>query len=138
MKLTAQQEKFCLEYVRSGNAAQAYKAAYSVTNTGTAKANGSRLLKNPAVQSRIAELQAQVENEKICTAREIQERLSQIARRELYETITLPNGAQVQKQTSIRDSCRALEMLAKVNKLFITKQELEISGNLPVVIKDDV
>ena len=83
MKLTAQQENFCLEYVRSGNAAQAYKAAYSVTNTGTAKANGSRLLKNPAVQSRIAELQAQVENEKICTAREIQERLSQIARREL-------------------------------------------------------
>lgn len=38
MKLTAQQEKFCLEYVRSGNAAQAYKSAYSVTNTGTAKA----------------------------------------------------------------------------------------------------
>ena len=138
MKLTAQQEKFCLEYVRSGNAAQAYKAAYSVTNTGTAKANGSRLLKNPAVQSRIAELQAQVENEKICTAREIQERLSQIARRELYETICLPNGERVQKQTSIRDSCRALELLAKASGMFISKQELEISGNLPVVIHDDI
>lgn len=138
MKLTAQQEKFCLEYVRSGNAAQAYKATYSVTNTGTAKANGSRLLKNPAVQSRIAELQAQIENEKICTAREIQERLSQIARRELYETICLPNGERVQKQTSIRDSCRALELLAKASGMFISKQELEISGNVPVVIRDDI
>lgn len=136
--LSPQQEKFCLEYVKLGNAAQAYKAAYAVTNTGTAKANGSRLLKNPAVQSRIAELQAQVENEKICTAREIQERLSQIARRELYETITLPNGAQVQKQTSIRDSCRALELLAKVSGMFINKQEVDISGIMPVIIKDDI
>lgn len=138
MKLTAQQEKFCIEYLKHGNAAQAYKAAYSVTNTGTAKANGSRLLKNPLVQSRIAELQAKVENEKICSAREIQERLSSIARRELYETITLPNGAQVQKPTSIRDATRALELLAKASGLFISKAEVDLQGVLPVVIRDDV
>ena len=136
--LNVQQEKFCLEFVRSGNAAQAYKAAYAVTNTGTAKANGSRLLKNPAVQSRIAELQAKVENEKICTAQEIQERLSSIARRELYETVTLPNGAQVQKPTSIRDATRALELLAKASGMFITKAEVDVQGVLPVAIHDDI
>lgn len=138
MKLTAQQENFCLEYVKSGNAAQAYKAAYSVTNTSTAKANGSRLLKNPAVQSRIAELQAQVENDKICTAQEIRERLSQIARRELYETITLPNGQQVQKPTSIRDATRALELLAKASGMFISKAEVDVQGVVPMVIHDDI
>lgn len=138
MKLTAQQEKFCLAFVQSGNAAEAYRQAYSVTNTGTAKANGSRLLKNPAVQSRIAELQAKVEDEKICTAKEIKERLSAIARRALTETVTLPNGEQVQKPTSIRDATRALELLAKASGMFITKQELEISGNVPVVIHDDI
>lgn len=136
--LSPQQEKFCLEYVKLGNAAQAYKAAYAVTNAGTAKANGSRLLKNPLVQSRIVELQAQVANDKICSAREIQERLSSIARRELYETITLPNGAQVQKPTSIRDATRALELLAKVSGMFINRSEVDFSGLVPVVIKDDM
>ena len=138
MKLSAQQEKFCLAFVQSGNAAEAYRQAYSVTNTGTAKANGSRLLKNPAVQSRIAELQAKVENEKICTAKEIQERLSAIARRELTEIVCLPNGQQVQKPTSIRDATRALELLAKASGMFITKAEVELSAVMPVVIRDDI
>lgn len=135
--LSPQREKFCAEYVRCGNATEAYRRAYSVTNTGTAKANASKLLKNPEIQARLAELQAEVTNEKILSAQEIQERLSSIARREVYETVTLPNGAQVQKQTSIRDATRALELLAKVSGMFITKQEIDLSGSLPVVIHDD-
>ena len=136
--LNPMQERFCVEYVQSGNGKASYKAAFGVTNDGTARVNASKLLKNPEVQARLSELQAQIADEKICAAREIQERLSSIARRELYETVTLPNGEQVQKQTSIRDSCRALELLAKVNAMFVTKQEIELSAIVPTIIKDDI
>lgn len=136
--LSPKQEKFCIEYLRCGNATAAYKAAYSVTNDGTARVSACKLLKNPAIQARLAELQAEVANEKICTVQEIQERLSAVARREVYEIITLPNGVQVQKQTSIRDSVRALELLAKINSLFVVKQEIDLSGSLPVIIHDDI
>ena len=136
--LNPKQEKFCIEYLKSGNATAAYKAAFGIVNDGTARANSSRLLKSPAVQKRLSELQAAITNAAICDAKEIQERLSSIARREVCETVTLPNGAQVQKQTSIRDSVRALELLAKISGMFISRQEVELSGLIPVVIADDI
>lgn len=135
--LNPKQQRFCVEYLKTGNAAQSYKLAFGISNDNAARASSCRLLKNPEIQARLAELQAEVANEKILSAQEIQERLSAIARREVYETVTLPNGAQFQKQTSIRDSARALELLAKINGLFVNRQEVELSGVLPVVINDD-
>lgn len=135
--LNPKQEKFCIEYLQSGNAAAAYKSAFGIANDNAARASSSRLLKNPAIQARLSELQAQVVSEKILSAQEIQERLSAVARREVYETVTLPNGQQVQKPTSIRDAVRALELLAKINALFITRQEIELNGVMPVLIHDD-
>lgn len=136
--LNPMQERFCIEYVASGNGKASYKSAFGVTNDGTARVNASKLLKNPEVQARLAELQAEIASAKICAATEIQERLSSVARRELYETITLPTGQQVQKQTTIRDSVKAMELLAKINGMFVSKAELDISAVVPVVIKDDI
>lgn len=136
--LNPMQEKFCVEYIQSGNGKASYKAAFGVTNDGTARVNASKLLKNPEIQSRLKELQAEMASAKICAAAEIEERLSSIARRELYETITLPTGQQVQKQTSIRDSVKALELLAKISGLFVTKKEIDLKGLTPVVIVDDI
>lgn len=136
-KLNPKQERFCTEFIQSGSSSEAYRKAFGVTNDNTARASSSRLLKNPAIQARLVELQAQVANEKILSAQEIQERLSAVARREVYETVTLPNGQQVQKPTSIRDAVRALELLAKINALFITRQEIELNGVMPVLIHDD-
>lgn len=136
--LNPKQEKFCIEYLQSGNAAAAYKSAFGIVNDNAARASSSRLLKNPAIQARLSELQAQVTNEKILSAQEIQERLSSVARREVYETVTLPNGQQVQKPTSIRDATRALELLAKINGMFISRQEVDLQGVMPVVIHDDI
>ena len=137
-KLNPKQERFCTEFIQSGSSSEAYRKAFGVTNDNAARASSSRLLKNPAIQARLSELQAQVANEKILTAQEIQERLSAVARREVYETVTLPNGQQVQKPTSIRDAVRALELLAKINALFITRQEIELNGVMPVMIVDDI
>ena len=137
--LNPMQEKFCVEYVASGNGKASYMKAFEVSNSGTARVQASKLLHRPDIQTRLKELNAEIADSDICSAREIQKRLSQIARRELYETITLPNGAQVQKQTSIRDACRALEMLGKINQMFVAKSEVELNGTLPVVIlRDDI
>ena len=136
--LKPKQERFCVEYLKTGNAAQSYKLSFGISNDNAARASSCRLLKSSAIQNRLSELQAEINNEKILTATEIQERLSAIARREATETITLPNGEQVQKATSIRDATRALEMLAKINGMFITRQEVDLKALVPVTILDDI
>lgn len=136
--LSPMKERFCVEYLASGNGKASYMKAFGVTNEGTARVNASKLLHSPEIQARLQELQAEMASAKICQAEEVQERLSAVARRELYETVFLPNGEQVQKQTSIRDSVRALELLAKINRLLVSKAEVDISGVMPVIIKDDM
>lgn len=136
--LNPMQERFCIEYLASGNGKASYMKAFGVTNEGTARVNASKLLHSPEIQSRLKELQAEMASAKICQAEEVQERLSAVARRELYETVFLPNGEQVQKQTTIRDSVKALELLAKINRLLVSKAEVDISGVMPVIIKDDM
>lgn len=136
--LNPKQERFCIEYLKSGHASSAYKAAFGIDNDGTARANSSRLLKSAAIQKRLSELQAEINSDKIVSAQEVQERLSAIARREVYETLTLPTGQQVQKQTSIRDATRALELLARISGMFVTRQEIDINGSMPVVIRNDI
>lgn len=136
--LTPKQESFCIEYAKTGNATEAYRRAYSVKSDGTARANASRLLANSSVKARLAELQAEITNKRIMDAVEIKERLTAIARREVVDTVTLPNGEQVQKSPSIRDTLRALETLAKISGLFVTKQELDVKGITPIVIHDDI
>ena len=136
--LNPNQEKFCLEYAKTGNASKAYSKAYGTTKEASARVAASKLLRNPEVAARMKELQAEVSAKEICTAKEIQERLSRVARREESETVYLPNGASLQRQASIRDSVRALELLAKINGMLIAKQEVDFQGVVPVIIKDDI
>lgn len=136
--LNPNQQQFCIEYVKHGNASAAYKAAFAGVKDGTARVNACKLLKSEEIQARIAELQAEIESQRICEAKEIQERLSAIARREVSETFFLSNGEQVQKTVSIKDALRALETLAKIKGMFLTKAELEITSLPTITITDDV
>lgn len=59
--LSAKQEKFCQEYLKDYNATQSYKrAGYSVKSDVVAGIEGHKLLKNPKLTERIAELSKQV------------------------------------------------------------------------------
>lgn len=59
--LTIKQEKFCIEYVRTGNAIQSYKAIYKPKgNESTITNDVNDLLKNPKISPRIAELKAPI------------------------------------------------------------------------------
>lgn len=58
--LTPKQEAFCLAYVETGNAAEAYRRAYDVkalTKHSTIYVAACELLKNPKISVRVAELQ---------------------------------------------------------------------------------
>jgi len=58
MALTIKQEKFCMVYVETGNASEAYRQAYNAENMSNEAVwvEGSRLMDNPNVSLRIEEL----------------------------------------------------------------------------------
>lgn len=121
-RLTAKQEKFCREYAATGNAVKSYQAAYSKGNSySCAGSEASKLLKNPRITARLKELYETHNAEKIMQAEEIQTTLTEIAR-----------------TGSIKDRLKAIDILCKMGGLYISKQELEITNSIPIVIKDNV
>ena len=72
MKLTAKQRLFADEYIKSGNATQAYiKAGYQVKSDGVAAAASIRMLRNVKVKSYIDAKMAEIESHKIADAKEV-------------------------------------------------------------------
>ena len=59
MKLTVKQEAFCLAYIETGNASEAYRQAYNAANMKPEgiTVNASKLLASTNVALRVAELQ---------------------------------------------------------------------------------
>ncbi len=59
--LTPKQERFCLAYIETGNASNAYRQSYAVgdqTKPSTVWCSASQMLRNPSVGHRIAELRS--------------------------------------------------------------------------------
>ena len=61
--LTPKQERFCLAYVETGNASEAYRRAYRTENMKALTVNdgASKLLNNPRIAHRVKELQRQAQ-----------------------------------------------------------------------------
>lgn len=61
-RLTIKQENFCLAYVETGNASEAYRRSYDVENTSPSVINvhASTLLKNDKIADRISILRSSV------------------------------------------------------------------------------
>ncbi|MNN61570.1 Terminase small subunit [compost metagenome] len=61
-RFTDKMELFCLAYVETGNASEAYRRAYNTTNMAekTAQREGYNTLQKPQVQARIEELRNKV------------------------------------------------------------------------------
>lgn len=108
--MTERQEKFCLEYIRCGNATKAYEAAgYKTKSRHSAEVMSSRLLRNTEVKARIDELREQMQGPKIMDAQERRERLTQIAR----------NPA-----ANYGEAIKAIDTLNKMDCLYVQKTEL--------------
>lgn len=142
--LSLKQEKFCVEYAKSGNARQSYiNAGYKNKNENTIDACASRLLSNAKVKSRLAELQEEYKSDKIADIQEMQEILTAIIRGEESEEIVVVESTDLGvseattklKKPSIRERISAIEKLGKMQGAFNNK--IQIEGILPVVISGD-
>ncbi len=94
--LSGKQELFCSEYIKCGNASQAYKASYKVNSMSAAmiRTEASRLLKNPIISLRISGLRAKVDDAAIMSARESLIEVSKLARFDIRRMFA-PDGSPV-------------------------------------------
>ena len=85
-KLTAKQEAFSVAYVACGNASEAYRQVYDVSQTAkpeTVRNNAYKVLCRPEVEARVAELRAQAARAGLVT---LESHLADLARlRDLAE-----------------------------------------------------
>lgn len=144
--LPVKQERFCLEYAKSGSQRQAYlKAGYKCSSDETADSNASRLLRNDKVKARLAELAEEVKNASIADITEMQQTLTAIIRQEREEEVIvvesvgdfMSEARKINKKPAIKDVINAINSLGKMQGAFIDKVEVDADIS-PVVIKDDV
>ena len=143
-ELNERQKRFVDYYLQSSNATDsARKAGYSVKN---AMQIGCELLRNPKIQTALNTRLAEMESERLAETQEILEYLTSVMRGQTEEEVVVNVGVgkgftqaqKVQAKVGAKERLKAAEMLAKVKGMFINKNELEISGSVPVVIVDDI
>lgn len=145
MALSVKQEKFCIEYAKSGNARQAYKdAGYACKNDDVTDAAASRLLSNVKVKERLAELAEEAKNASIADVTEMQQKLTSIIRQEAEEEVIvvvskgdfMQEALTLTKKPAIKDVISAIEKLGKMQGAF--SNDVNLNGNIGVVIVDDI
>ena len=117
-KLTIKQEKFCLEYLKDGNASRAYREAYDTGNMkeATINRNAKALTDDNKIATRIDELRAKAEDDGIMSIKELQKFWSSVARNQLADD-----------EPKLNDRLKASELLGKSKAAFIEKRETELS-----------
>lgn len=135
--MTPRQQKFCDEYLISGNATEAaIKAGYS---RKTAKQTGSENLSKPNLRAYIDEQLAKIHSAKIADAEEVMKYLTSVMRGEHTEQVLKLVGEGVQTVTDIdvsaKERLKAAELIGKRYGLFTEKVGLE--GAVPVIITGD-
>ena len=135
--MTPRQQKFCDEYLISGNATEAaIKAGYS---RKTAKQTGSENLSKPDLRAYIDEQLAKIHSAKIADAEEVMKYLTSVMRGEHTEQVLKLVGEGVQTVTNIdvsaKERLKAAELIGKRYGLFTEKVGLE--GAVPVIITGD-
>lgn len=145
MALSIKQERFCLEYAKSGNARQAYKSAgYKCRSDDAVDAAASRLLSNVKVKERLAEIAEEIKANSIADITEMQQKLTSIIRQELEEEVIVMESAgdfmtvarKIDKKPAVKDVINAINTLGKMQGAFT--ENVNLHGNIGVVIVDDI
>lgn len=135
--MTPRQQKFCDEYLISGNATDAaIKAGYS---RKTAKQTGSENLAKPDLRAYIDEQLAKIHSAKIADAEEVMKYLTSVMRGEHTEQVLKLVGEGVQTVTDIdvsaKERLKAAELIGKRYGMFTDKVGVERA--VPVIITGD-
>ncbi|RMC35983.1 terminase small subunit [Lactobacillus sp. ESL0236] len=113
-ELKGKQKKFADEYIKSGNATEAYvNAGYKVKNNETARANASRMLTNANVKAYIESRMKRLESAKLASAKEVLEYLTSVMRGEQTETVATAKGIFKGIEVSAKDRITAAKELLK-------------------------
>lgn len=123
-KLTEKQKRFIDYYVETANATESAKrAGYS---SKTAKNIGAENLTklNYFIQERLQQL----EDNRIASQEEVLQYLTKVMRGEEKDQFGL--------DASLQDRTKCAELLGKRYGTF--KEKVEVAGNIPVVIQDDI
>lgn len=144
MKLTPKQERFCLEYLKCGNASEAYRQAYKPKKMTDKSVNekASQMLAMVKIRSRLKELNSKAVTEAVMTRQEALERLSLFARTDLADLVEFGSYEMGEDETGrpiiqaawkIRDSVlQDPEKLAAITELAATKDGIKIKTHSPL------
>lgn len=130
-------EKFCHEYIKDMNATQAaIRTGYSKK---TAKMQGSRLMTNDDIKSRVSELRDAYLDENIMTAKQVEYELTRIALGLSKEKQVVIEGTGegcseariIDKPPDERSRLKALELMAKRHRILSGDTTIDVQ---PVII----
>lgn len=132
--LTPKQAQFVSEYVKDWNVSNVAK------RMGIKPAATYRYLDRPAVAARLEQIKEQMNRDTVATAEEVAAYLTSVLRGEQTEPVLRGCGVgmqtEIQQQVKAKDRLKAAELLGKHYSMFTDK--VEHSGNLPIVIVDDL
>lgn len=132
--LTNKQRRFVQEYVKDWNINATAKRLDMKTATAT------QYLNRLPVMKRLDEIKRQIDRSTVATAEEVAQYLTRVMRGEETEDALKNIGAgrqtEIKQQVKPKDRLKAAELLGKHYGMFTDK--VEISGDLPVVIVDDI
>lgn len=104
---------FADEYIKTGNATDAYiKAGYKCSRS-VARRNGNRLLTNADIKSYIDAKLAEIESHKIADAKEVLQFFTCVLRGEVSETVITPDGDKVEKEPDVKTRMNAGKEIMK-------------------------
>lgn len=117
MALTAKQEAFCIAYLETGNATEAYRRSYDVSNSAPASINRAAkgLMDNAKIAARLAELRAPVIKRAQITVEDLL--------RELEEARTVAMTCETPQS-----SAAIAATMGKAKLLGLDKQIVELTG----------
>jgi phage terminase small subunit len=112
-KLTVKQEAFCLSYIETGNASEAYRTAYDAENCKpeTINSKASLLLGKVEIRARLEEIQKPIRERAEITLESHLERLKHLS-----------NMAETAEQYSA--AIKAEESRGKASGLYVDKKEV--------------
>jgi phage terminase small subunit len=143
MSLTPKQEAFCLAYLETGNASEAYRRAYNASKMkpNSINVNASKLLADAKVTLRLKELNESAVSSAVMTRKEVLERLSTFARTDLSDLVEFGSyelGEQdgqpiIQTSWKIRDSIlQDPKKLAAISELSAGRDGIKIKTHSPL------
>ncbi len=141
--MTANQQKFCDEYLIDCNATRAYKVAYPrIKNDAVARANSSRLLTNANIKNYIQEQLDEMSSAKVASAEEVMKYLTSVMRGETTAEIVVVTGdgdgfssaERINKSPDEKERLKAAELLGKRYGLFNEKVDVKADLDLNINI----